>query len=483
MVELNAPGAVSTPPSRLLMICREIWNSSRRRGFFDSFAPLSGPAAGAGAPAGFRGTRGPLAKDEPQFLPVVKRLGYKSPRNPQDFPLTTRDPTYSDCAASPLREPGRAIPGRAPGSHSGPRSRFGRQGGPHGAHGLTQAERGRVSAAGPGVPLRCARRWRRPRAAQLGDRRGLLPLSHPNQGEHAEPSGPARRAPDAGRRVQDRRVLRQAGDLPPRAGRHGAGRTPGRRSVRAAARGHVPGLRGGGPLLPADHQAGERDAPPARGFALSAASVLGMALTFTVAGIACAAAGSQVQAVFQQWWVLALFALIFVALAMSMFGLFTLQIPVAIQTRIASLSNRQSAGTFGGVAVMGALSALIVTTCVGPALVGALLVISQSGELARGGAALFAMSIGMGTPLLVVGASAGRLLPKAGPWMELVKKLFGVIMLAVAVWMLARIVPQRVALLLWAVPALVLAALLWAESRARSAGRGLHMAGGLPGPH
>jgi len=221
---------------------------------------------------------------------------------------------------------------------------------------------------------------------------------------------------------------------------------------------------------------------PARGFALSAAYVLGMALTYTVAGIACAAAGRQVQAVFQQWWVLALFALVFVALAMSMFGLFTLQMPVAIQTRIASLSNRQSAGTFGGVAVMGALSALIVTTCVGPALVGALLVISQSGELARGGAALFAMSIGMGTPLLVVGASAGRLLPKAGRWMELVKKLFGVMMLAVAAWMLVRIVPERVALLLWAVPALVLAALLWAESRARSAAAwGLRVAGVVAG--
>ena len=223
------------------------------------------------------------------------------------------------------------------------------------------------------------------------------------------------------------------------------------------------------PILSGLIAGGGRHITPARGFALSAAYVLGMALTYTVAGIACAAAGRQVQAVFQQWWVLALFALVFVALAMSMFGLFTLQMPVAIQTRIASLSNRQSAGTFGGVAVMGALSALIVTTCVGPALVGALLVISQSGELARGGAALFAMSIGMGTPLLVVGASAGRLLPKAGPWMELVKKLFGVMMLAVAAWMLARIVPERVALLLWAVPALVLAALLWAESRARSA--------------
>ncbi|HET7758100.1 MAG TPA: protein-disulfide reductase DsbD [Steroidobacteraceae bacterium] len=206
-----------------------------------------------------------------------------------------------------------------------------------------------------------------------------------------------------------------------------------------------------------------------RAFALSVAYVLGMALTYTLAGIACAAAGRQVQALFQQWWVLALFAALFVALALSMFGLFTVQMPVAIQTRIASLTNRQSAGTFGGVAVMGALSALIVTTCVGPALVGALLVISQTGEIARGGAALFAMSIGMGTPLLAVGASAGKLLPKAGPWMDAVTKLFGVLMLAVAAWMLARVLPDRLMLLVWAVPALTLAFLLWAQTRTRSA--------------
>src|SRR5215469_5700902 len=206
-----------------------------------------------------------------------------------------------------------------------------------------------------------------------------------------------------------------------------------------------------------------------RAFVLSLTYVLGMALTYTAAGIIGAAMGHEVQALFQQWWVLALFAAVFVAMALSMFGLYTVQMPVAVQTRIANLSNRQSAGTLGGVAIMGALSALIVTTCVGPALVAALLVIGQSGQIARGGAALFAMSIGMGTPLLIVGASAGKLLPKAGPWMDFVKKLFGVMMLAVAAWMLARIVPDRVSLFLWAVPALVLAWLLWFELRARSA--------------
>jgi thiol:disulfide interchange protein DsbD len=191
-----------------------------------------------------------------------------------------------------------------------------------------------------------------------------------------------------------------------------------------------------------------------RAFALSVCYVLGMAITYAIAGVASAAAGKQVQALFQQWWVIALFAAIFLALALSMFGLFTLQMPGGVQSRLAQLSNRQSAGTFGGVAFMGALSALIVTTCVAPVLVGALLVISQTG---------------MGTPLLVVGASAGRLLPKPGPWMDLVKKLFGVLMLAVAVWMLARIVPDRLALALWAVPALMLAWLLWNGIRERSA--------------
>ena len=223
------------------------------------------------------------------------------------------------------------------------------------------------------------------------------------------------------------------------------------------------------PILSGIIAGGGASVTTSRAFALSLTYVIGMSLTYTAAGIVGAAMGHEVQALFQQWWVLALFAAVFVAMALSMFGLFTVQMPAAVQTRLAGLSNRQSAGTFGGVAVMGALSALIVTTCVGPALVAALLVISQTGQIVRGGAALFAMSIGMGTPLLVVGASAGKLLPKAGAWMDFVKKLFGAMMLAVAAWMLARIVPERVALLLWAVPALALAWLLWFELKSRSA--------------
>lgn len=219
----------------------------------------------------------------------------------------------------------------------------------------------------------------------------------------------------------------------------------------------------------------------ARAFSLSLTYVLGMALTYTIAGAAFAAAGHQVQAVFQQPWIVMLFAALFIALAMSMFGFYTLQMPAAIQTRLTSTSNRQRAGTFGGVAIMGALSALIVTACVAPALVGALLVISQGGDVVRGALALFAMSIGMGAPLLVIGTSAGRLLPKAGAWMDTVKQLFGAMMLGVAAWMLARLVGDRAALLLYAVPLIAAFVVLWrlqSRGAARLVGRAAALAAG-----
>jgi len=224
---------------------------------------------------------------------------------------------------------------------------------------------------------------------------------------------------------------------------------------------------------------GQRNLSTGRAFALSATYVLGMASTYTAAGMAVAAGGQHVQAAFQQPWIITLFAGVFVVLALSMFGLFTLQMPGVVQTRLAALSNRQSAGTFGGVAVMGALSALIVTTCVAPALVGALIFIGQSGNMVRGGAALFAMGLGMGAPLLVVGASAGRLLPRAGAWMDAVKHLFGALMLGVAAWMLARIVPERLTLLLWAIPAGAAALVLWLDAaRLRSVGWAVRALGG-----
>lgn len=206
----------------------------------------------------------------------------------------------------------------------------------------------------------------------------------------------------------------------------------------------------------------------ARAFALSLTYVLGMAVTYTATGATFAAAGSQVQAAFTQSWVTALFALLFVAMALSMFGLYTVQVPAFLQTRLAAASNRQQGGSFGGVAVMGALSALIVTTCVAPPLVATLAVIGQSGAIARGSAALFAMALGMGSPLLVVGTSAGRWLPRAGAWMDAVKRLFGVMMLALAAWMLTRIVPARATLALFLVPAVGAGVVLWSLSRTRS---------------
>ena len=208
-----------------------------------------------------------------------------------------------------------------------------------------------------------------------------------------------------------------------------------------------------------------------RSFMLSLAYVLGMAFTYTAAGIAAGAIGQgfNLQATFNQPWIIALFSLLFVVLAASMLGFFTIEMPAFIQTRLSSKSNEQQAGTYLGVGVMGALSALIVSACVAPPLIAALTVISQTGDIVRGGAALFVMSIGMGTPLLLVGASAGKLLPRAGAWMDVVKNLFGVLFLAVAAWMLARIVPGWASMVIWAVPALVLAWVLW-SAHMKSAG-------------
>jgi len=192
-----------------------------------------------------------------------------------------------------------------------------------------------------------------------------------------------------------------------------------------------------------------------RSFVLSVTYVLGMALTYTVAGAAFAAAGQQAQAFFQQPWILALFALLFVVLALAMFGIYELQLPASLQTRLNAASGRQRSGTLAGTFVMGALSALVVTACVAPPLVAALAVIGQTGDVARGALALFSLAMGMGAPLLLVGVAGGKLLPRAGAWMETVKALFGVMFLGVAVWMLERILPGPLTLALWALLAFV----------------------------
>jgi thiol:disulfide interchange protein DsbD len=190
---------------------------------------------------------------------------------------------------------------------------------------------------------------------------------------------------------------------------------------------------------------------PMRGFLLALSYVMGMAIVYTGAGIAAAAAGLQLQAAFNQPWVLILFAALFVVLAISMFGAFDLQMPSSVQSKLAGASGNQKSGTVIGAFVMGAISALVVTACVAPALIAALTVIAQTGDMVRGGVALFALSIGMGAPLLLVGAAQGQLLPKAGAWMVAVKGAFGFMMLGLAVWMLSRILPGGVTMTLWAV--------------------------------
>ncbi|MDH3694119.1 MAG: protein-disulfide reductase DsbD, partial [Gammaproteobacteria bacterium] len=188
-----------------------------------------------------------------------------------------------------------------------------------------------------------------------------------------------------------------------------------------------------------------------KAFALSLVFVLAMSIAYTGAGIFAGLFGANLQATFQNPWILSAFSLIFVLFALSMFGLYDLQLPTAWQTKIVRISNKQRGGTYVGVAMIGLLSALIVGPCVAAPLAGALIYIGQTGNATLGGIALFAMSIGMGTPLLLLGGSAGRLLPKAGPWMTTVKAVFGVLLLGVAIYFLERIVPAWVTMLLWAV--------------------------------
>jgi thioredoxin:protein disulfide reductase len=187
-----------------------------------------------------------------------------------------------------------------------------------------------------------------------------------------------------------------------------------------------------------------------RALALSISYVLGMAVTYAAAGVAAAYSGSMLAAALQNPWVLGTFALVFVWLALSMFGFHDLQLPGFLHHHVSKAHQRLPGGRIVSVAAMGVLSALIVSPCVTAPLAGALLVISQTGDVARGGAALFSMAIGMGVPLIAVGVSEGALLPKAGPWMEGVKKLFGVLLLAVAIWIVSPVIPPALEMLSWA---------------------------------
>lgn len=198
-------------------------------------------------------------------------------------------------------------------------------------------------------------------------------------------------------------------------------------------------------------------------FNLSLAYTLGMAVSYTLAGVAAAFSGHLISNALQNPWVLGAGALVFVALAISMFGYYDLRLPSGLESRMVNLSNRFKGGRFAGVFVMGALSALIVSPCVAAPLAGALLYIGQTHDVLLGGVALFALSLGMGVPLLVLGASAGALLPKAGAWMNAVRNFFGVVMLGMAIWLIGPVIPPQLQLGLWAalliVPAIYMHAL------------------------
>lgn len=186
-----------------------------------------------------------------------------------------------------------------------------------------------------------------------------------------------------------------------------------------------------------------------KAFMLSLSYVLGSAIIYAFAGMLAAIVGSSLQAWLQKPWIIAATSGLFVLLALSLFGLYDLHPPKWLHRRIAHMSNKQQAGTYFGVFSMGMISSLIVSPCVTAPLVGVLLYISHTGDLLLGATALFVMGVGMGMPLLVIGTSAGKLLPKSGPWMVAVKKVFGILMLAMAIWLLSRVISENTAMFLW----------------------------------
>ncbi|MFS2022272.1 protein-disulfide reductase DsbD [Massilia sp. CT11-137] len=205
---------------------------------------------------------------------------------------------------------------------------------------------------------------------------------------------------------------------------------------------------------------GEGNVSRSKGFILALAYSLGMALVYTALGVAAGLAGEGLAGALQKPWVLLTFGALLVLLALSMFDVYQLQLPSSLQSRLSTTSGSMSGGRFAGVFVMGALSALIVGPCVAGPLAGALLYISQTKNVWTGGWALFSMAAGMSVPLLLTGVSAGSLLPRAGAWMNHVKRVFGLLLLAVAIWMVTPVFPITVAMLLWGAFAVLCAVFL-----------------------
>jgi thiol:disulfide interchange protein DsbD len=194
---------------------------------------------------------------------------------------------------------------------------------------------------------------------------------------------------------------------------------------------------------------GEGSVSRGRGLMLAAAYCLGMALVYTALGVGAGLAGEGLAGALQKPWVLLTFGALLVGLALSMFDVYQLQLPSGLQSRLSETGGKLRGGRFIGVFAMGALSALIVGPCVAGPLAGALLYISQTGNAWVGGWALFSMACGMSVPLLLTGLSAGSLLPRAGAWMNGVKKVFGLLLIAVAVWMVSPVFPVPVTMMLW----------------------------------
>lgn len=212
-----------------------------------------------------------------------------------------------------------------------------------------------------------------------------------------------------------------------------------------------------------------------RAFLLSFVYMQGMAVTYTLLGLVVASAGLKFQAALQHPYVLIGLSVMFVLLALSMFGLYTLQLPSGLQTRLSGLSNRQQGGSVLGVGIMGMISGLVCSPCTTAPLSGALIYVAQSGDLWLGGAALYALSLGMGLPLLLLGTSGGKLLPKAGAWMDVIKQLFGFALLAVPILLLSRLWSDQVATLAWLVWGLLLCGYLYHHNQHQqhSVGRSL----------
>ncbi len=205
------------------------------------------------------------------------------------------------------------------------------------------------------------------------------------------------------------------------------------------------------PILSAVILCRQKDMSARRGLLLSSAYVISMSLVYALAGVLAASIGSSIQAFFQQTWIIILFSLFFFVLSLGMFGTFNIEMPKKIQSMLSARSKSSEHRTYLGVVVLGAISALIVGPCVAPPLAGALIYISQTGDQLIGALSLFVMSFGMGLPLILLGAGAGRFIPRPGPWMESVKLIFGFVMLGFSVWVLSRIIEPSVVIFLWGI--------------------------------